>query len=304
MPFTDRSDLFASLEEEGVNLFVRHLMRQRPSLFNYATVYFEKHPSLLCAKIDAANKVKENGDPLFSVQEPIPILGVAPPISLNWSLQITDVEVDFHPGNTIELPKELGALDEQQLGLRMKACLGLDCPSKGLLEELLPGIEAEVSPRPPRENEDRDGDGKPDRPREEPKDEPDPYVPSTRELICVCLELYAVAHVEWGTIPGIEGEYAKPKLDGLEIVDIAPKELEGQLECYLETVLKLGLLPRVNTPIESLVLDITGLLADRGLELGQSVRIEPAAVPADVPNNPAIEDDSIKVFANLVVEEI
>ena len=37
MAFTDESDVFGSVHEDGINLVVRHLMRQRPSLFNYAT---------------------------------------------------------------------------------------------------------------------------------------------------------------------------------------------------------------------------------------------------------------------------
>jgi hypothetical protein len=37
MAFTDNADLFASVGEDGINLVVRHIMRQRPSLVNYGT---------------------------------------------------------------------------------------------------------------------------------------------------------------------------------------------------------------------------------------------------------------------------
>jgi hypothetical protein len=38
MAFTDRSDLFAAVHENGINATIGQLMLQRPSLFNYATI--------------------------------------------------------------------------------------------------------------------------------------------------------------------------------------------------------------------------------------------------------------------------
>ena len=40
MAFTDRSDLFAAVHENGINATIGQLMLQRPSLFNYATLLF------------------------------------------------------------------------------------------------------------------------------------------------------------------------------------------------------------------------------------------------------------------------
>ena len=74
MAFTDHGDLYGSIHEEGINLVVRHIIRQRPSLFNYGTAYFEDHPEQLCVKIDAAPEVREAGDPLFSEQAKLPTL--------------------------------------------------------------------------------------------------------------------------------------------------------------------------------------------------------------------------------------
>jgi len=67
-------------------------------------------------------------------------------------------------------------------------------------------------------------------------------------------------------------------------------------------VLRLGVLPRLIMPMESLVLDITRMLQDNGTAIGQHVTLVPAAVPADVPANPAVEDDQLKVFFNLKVD--
>ena len=40
MAFTDHSDLFAAVHENGINATIGQLMLQRPSLFNYATLLF------------------------------------------------------------------------------------------------------------------------------------------------------------------------------------------------------------------------------------------------------------------------
>src|SRR5206468_578776 len=96
-------------------------------------------------------------------------------------------------------------------------------------------------------------------------------------------------------------------LDCLEIVDlvtVTPTNLEDMLECYLRVVLRLGVLPRLIVPMENLVLDITRMLQDNDTPIGQHVTLVPAAVPADVPNNPAVEDDQLKVFFNLKVTAV
>ena len=72
------------------------------------------------------------------------------------------------------------------------------------------------------------------------------------------------------------------------------------LECYLRVVLRLGVLPRLIVPMQSLVLNITKMLQDNDTSIGQHVTWSrrPAT---DVPNNPAVEDDQLKVFFNLKV---
>lgn len=37
MAFTDSCDLYGALHEDGVNRMIRHITRQRPSPFNFAT---------------------------------------------------------------------------------------------------------------------------------------------------------------------------------------------------------------------------------------------------------------------------
>lgn len=66
-------------------------------------------------------------------------------------------------------------------------------------------------------------------------------------------------------------------------------------------MLRLGILPQLMVPLEKLVLDITAVMEEQGLQLGKQVNLEPSAAPGDVPNNPAVEDDTIKAFAKLTV---
>ena len=54
MALTSNCDLFVSVNEAGINQVVRHVMLQRPSLFNYGTVGVSRNLQLLCSPIDAA----------------------------------------------------------------------------------------------------------------------------------------------------------------------------------------------------------------------------------------------------------
>ena len=364
MAFTDHSDLFASVHEDGINLVVRHIMRQRPSLFNYATPAFSRNPELFCVRIEAAQTVLDAGNPLFTEQDPLPVLGAPVEIGLNFCLQLTDLQIDFHPGNAFELPPELAPLGAQRVALRMKACAGLGCPPEGVIEEVLPFIEELIFREQLESGDLEEGDDKKRTKlsagraslqpaakmvqgfdyspgafdmRLPPPDvffvrapetaffssgrlavppmavapfpggrlgrEKEVIILPAREMTCFCLELFAVGHFEWGTITGSEQQWLKPRLDGIEIVDLQPTPMENSIECYLATTLRLGVLPNLMVPMEKLILDITATLAEQGFEIGEQVTLEPAAVPGDVPNNPAIEGDLIKVFINLNVTE-
>lgn len=321
MAFTDHSDLFVAVHEDGINKVVRQIMHQRPSLFNYATAFFHQNPEFFCAKIEAAKSVVEAGNPLFTEIEPLPILGAPVPLGVNFCLQLTNAEIDFHPGNVFGLPPELGSLPAQRFALRVKACAGIDCPPKDIFDKLLPELERLIVERQllavGRVEEKEDEKSKEERERErlagaaasarmavfdrqsfKPRDV---FVLPTRELICFCLELFAIGHFEWGDVPGSGQKWLKPRLDALEVVDLHPPAMESAIECYLATVLRLGILPRAMVPMEKLVLDITAVMKDHGFNIGQQVNLVPSAVPGDVPNNPAVEQHQLKGFIKLTV---
>jgi hypothetical protein len=76
MAFTNHSGLFAAVHENGINATIGHLMRQRPSLFNYATLLFTQAlSSQFCVPIAPP----PGGGPLFTVEPQLPVLGALEP---------------------------------------------------------------------------------------------------------------------------------------------------------------------------------------------------------------------------------
>jgi len=272
MAFTDQCDLFGAVDEAGINLVVQHVMRQRPSLFNYGTQLVANNPELWCAPVDPIQTVLDRGNPIFTVEPPLPLVGTNGLIGLNFCIQLTKLEIDFHPGNVINLPPELGTLAEQHFALHCQVCGGIGCPPKDIIRFPIP-IDTHQ----------RDVAGIAVPPRE-------PVVIPTRELECFCLDLFAVCHVE---ITGPKGhQVLRPVLDGIELVDIKPEGLENSLECYLKMLLQLVVLPRLSIAIQKYIFEIPNLF---------SLAFSATPAPSEVPFNPAIEDDQMKVFVNLEV---
>jgi hypothetical protein len=312
MAFTDHSDLFAAVHENGINKTIGQLMLQRPSLFNYATLLFTQALSTqFCQPIAPP----PGGGPLFTVESQLPVLGAPQPLGLDWCLQLNNVSIDLYPGHTLTLPPELGPpLHPQHFALHLQACFGLACPDDLVVANLAAEMEAAVAksvlraaeppaPPPPTTTSPPFGGGgvQPALAAAAERAADARSVPSVN-VLCSCLDVFGVGHFEWGAVAGFPKEkFLKTRLDNLEIVDLVtdpPSNLESMLECYLKVVLRLGVLPRLIMPMQSLVLNITQMLQGNGTSIGQNVTLVPAT---DVPDNPDVEDDQIKVFFNLKV---
>jgi len=320
MAFTDNSDFYIAVHEGGINAVIKHVMRQRPSLFNYGTALIQAKPDLLCEAIEAAPGVTQ----LITVQPPLPLLG-ANNFALNYCFQLTHLEIEFHPGNVITLPSELNPpLGEQHFAFRARACGGLGCPSKndrplfdGLFDLDRFTLKQASSRR--RSNPDAISQALPFSARQaasqgrrlmspsgtrqnfvppisdfppvivtEVVDVPTTHVFPTRALSCFCLELLATGQ---GHIVGPAGnQKMNLELDDLEIVDLAPEGLENSLECYILLVANKVVLEQVNEAISNTLLSL--------IELGGSGSLKLSASTA-VPHNPAIEENQLKAFINL-----
>jgi hypothetical protein len=273
MALTDHCDIFASFHEDGFNAIIRHISQQRPSLFNYASLGIFANPALLCHPIKAHPVVALRGNPLMTRIDPLPIPGTA--FAMELAVQVVDVKIDFHPGKLFALPRELGPINPQRFAISMSVCIGLGCPRDLPLDRFI---------EPPKD--------RPDDRKDRNDKQPDPPTPlPTRELICFCLDVFAVGGFRIRFYNG--KPYLEPFLDRIEIVDIRPDKLESAIECYLELMLKLGVIPKLRILLERAPLEIIKNVA--------SVVVTPTPTSAAVPNNPAIEDDQLKAFVDLEV---
>ncbi len=295
MAFTDHSNVYAAAHEAGFNKIVRWFARYRPTLVNYGTAWVAQEPfRRLCQKPDVIQDIRDRGLAIVSVERPLPI--PTTPFGMNWSLQLTDLEIDFHPTSVFALPPELGErLEPQHFGLRLRACFGLGCPSRRL-EEVLDDLGArlgDVVEREVRDDREQRDDRKDRDDREKPPDVEKPLVPiPTDGLTCWCLEAFVVGRIVHRERSG--RHRVELELQGLELVDIAPDPLESIVECYARTVIKLVLLPRLSFELRAYTLGASDYLG--------AVTVEPAlGGPNPAPHNPAVEDDQVKIYLNVGV---
>jgi hypothetical protein len=274
MAFTDNCDLFASFHEDGFNRLISHAMRQRPSLFNYATASIVQNPQFLCEVIEPHPVVSKRGNPFVTVEQPLPIVGSN--FALEFAVQLRKLTLDFHPGDEFQLPPELAPLQPQRMGIKLRFCAGLGCPPDEIIDRLIPPpTNPDARPNPT-------GAG----PTGNEQVRPLPF----RRLLCFCLDVYVTGGVAiksyWGK-PWLE-----PFLTGVEIVDVSPQNLEQSLECYIKLLLKLVILPKLRLILDSISFNI-GQLA--------TVTIVPAPITVAIPDNPAIEEDQLKAFVNVEI---
>lgn len=273
MPFTSNCEVFASVHEDAVNRVARHVQRQRPSKFNYATAdirawAMRQKPPRLCNTIAFAPEVLEFGNPLIEEIDPLPVPGSNPPLALGFCLQLALVGVDFFPGKTLQLPPELGALVAGQFAIQAKVCGAIGCPD---LErsKLVPHV-------PPSRGRDEKG-----------RDPGPPRVIPFDALKCFCIDAFVVGSLQFQGA-GIDA-VLMPGLKGLELVDIKPDGLESSIECALRVMAQMVVLPMLRVPVKTLAIPFIN-----------NTTIVPVPAPGVSPN-PAIDQDQLQVFLGLEV---
>jgi len=191
--FTDNCDLFVAVHEDGVNRVIQHIMRQRPSWFNYASADVASNRELWCnPRVQFTKDVIKYGNPIFKVEPPFPVFGSdSPAVFIGFCAQVTKAQIDFHPGNKIVLPPELGQLAPQHFSLMFEVCAGLVCPQEGEIDRIpiggfqqAPATVAE-SQRPP--------------------------VLLHGKPLCFCIDVFVVGHFEH-----TPGDLLLGKVDGID----------------------------------------------------------------------------------------
>jgi hypothetical protein len=261
---TDNCDVYVAVHEAGLNQVLKHVTRQRPSMVNIGSPAVVANPRLACAEVDAHPVVIQRGNPLIGVGPDVPVLLTS--YLMEYVVQLTALQVDFSPGDVFALPGEIDPLGDQRFAVRVKVCGGLGCPSGEAFDRLVFGQRGDRGQKD--------------------------LLPF-RAVECLCVEGFGTGGVDF---VGPNGDQRiRGRLDALEIVDIGPAGLEEAIECYIETAIRLGLLPRLGVPVVQLTEDLIGLAR---------VTVEPTPNSPAVPNNPALEDDQIKVLLDLSVAPV
>lgn len=272
MGFTDHCALYGAVGEAGVNRVIGDIMRQRPSLFNYATTDIAHNPKLWCAEVPHTQDVINYGNPLVTIVDPLPILGAdAPPVAVGFIAQLTRAEIDFFPGNTIALPAGLNPpLLDQRFSLLLRFCGAIECPSEDSIGRVPVGG-----------------------PGEDPSSVfvPDKQIVLQGKLNCFCLDVVAVGHISEVTAAGVPSLLTQ--VDDLEVVGVAPEGLEANIVCYLKTTVNVVLREKLTIAIKTLMLSFS--LFGLG-----TVVLSPTPNPP-IANNPAIEDDQLKAFMTMTI---
>ncbi len=259
MTFTQFSDFYVAVQDACINRILRHVMLQRPSLFNYGSIQPATNPLPICRAIPAVPAVLRAGNPLMTEMDPLPVLmtPAIPAITLDYIVQLTKGAVDFFPGNVISLPPELNPpLADQNFAVHFEVCAGLICQPR---TRLWP-----TPLRPVR------GDKRTD-------------------ITCFCLGLFATGSLSIVGQPG--NQSISMNVSGIEIPELKPDGLEEAIECYALLVMNRGILPKAAEAISAVAFHAISLPEGLGsLTLSGSTA---------VPHNPAVEENQFKAFINL-----
>lgn len=320
MALTDHSDIYSALHEDGMDRIVGHLMRKRPSLFNYGTERLVDAAAggrverrSLCASVDYAPEVLKRvgqpipadaDSPLMTEQDPLPVLGTDDLVALDYCVQVTDMELDFPPedvdGDGPVVSDD--GLGPQQFAASVVVCAGLACP------------------------DDDEFDGIADRLAElreayDDLDDPDrrealglPIVPEPETVHCFCLRVAVVGSVELvdrGAVSPVLVIEQSPHLaiDEIRIESFedekfsVPGGVAASIECYLRSFVQLGLLPTLSRTLEEVIpktLEMEFVVFD--LEAARATVSLPTSEA--IPNNPALEDDEFRMYVDVDLEAV
>lgn len=268
MAFTDNCDVFIAVHEDGVNLVIQHVMRQRPSWFNFATADVANNPRLWCSRPQFTIDVTNRGNPIFHVEPPVPFIGAdSPPAAIGFCAQLTKALIDFHPENKVALPGELHPpLPAQRFAMQFRICGGLECAPDEEIDVIPVGGTDQNSITGAAGGNDKTVvlRGRPD---------------------CFCLDVFVIGHFEFAS------GFVLGKVDDIDIVDIKPDQLEDNVNCYVKTAANIILREKLTIALDVFHFSIFNLA---------TVVLTPTGNPP-VPNNPAIEDDELKVFITMTV---
>jgi len=266
------ADLYAAITDDAVNRIINFLHARAPYLFNYVAPTVKPQLDdkgrfigfvdnwLTCSPV-APNPPP--GVPSYRRIPPFSLPGIA--VKLPCSIQLVDVNIDFHPSDAVTLPVELAPpLAEQRFAIQAMVQFGLACVPPAAVQ--LPNMQFYAVDFPIQRL---------------------PVLP-VDSLICFLVEVFATGHLLVDTSAGPPPlQQIKLAVDGLEIVDIAPSGLEQAVECYLVAMLKGAILPSLVLALQTIPINTLGLTS-----------VTPT-LTGGLPNNPAVEQNELRVWLDL-----
>lgn len=226
MTFTHYSDIYVAVQDAGINRSLKHIMAQRPSLFNYGSVLPATNPMPVCREIRTVPRVVQANNPLISRTDPLPIIQT--PITLDYIVQLTGGMIYFFPGNAFSLPPELDPpLKEQQFAINFKVCAGLICQSWNSVLSF------------PSNSKKEEGD-----------------------IDCLCLNVFATGGFGIAGIPG--KQTVSMNISGIEIPELKLEGLEKMIGCYALLTLNQGIFPQIMDAISTLAFNAINLPKSMG----------------------------------------
>lgn len=263
------ADLYGAITDDAVNRIINFLHARAPYLFNYVA------PSVRLQADDAGNVTgfvdnwltcseaapdPPPGVPRYRRIPPIPLPGIA--VKLPCSIQLIDLNIDFHPSDAVALPVELvPPLADQRFAIQAMVQFGLACvPASAVKTTNLRFYTHDIPVTRL------------------------PVLP-VESLHCFLVQVFAVGHL---TVTGAApAQQIKLEVDGIEIVDISPGGFEQAVECYLVAMLKGAILPQLVLALQTIPVKTLGI---------QSVT---PTLTGGLPNNPAIEQNKLRVWLDL-----
>ena len=210
------ADLYAAITDDAVNRIINFLHARAPYLFNYVAPTIKAQYDdkgrfigfvdnwLTCSDVAPD---PPPGVPRYRRIPPFSLPGVA--VKLPLSIQLIDVNIDFHPGDILTLPNELNPpLQEQRFAVQAIVQVGVACIPEAAVK---PPIQQYYT-----------------------HDVPTSQLPvlPVESLVCFLVQIFATGHLYMVPQPGPPPKQdIKLAVDGLEIADIAPGGLEQAVEC-------------------------------------------------------------------------
>lgn len=266
------ADLFGAVTDDAVNRIINFAHARAPYLFNYvaptlqavlndqgAIVGFQEL-WLTCSPVpDPPPNV-----PKYRRMKPFQLPGI--PVKLPFSLQLIDLNLDFHPSDAVTLPVELGPpLAAQRFALEATVQFGLACVPPQIISALANQTFAAVN-------------------------QVQVSILPVTTLDCFLLKVVATGHLTVKPpAPGSGStvEEIRLEIDGIEIVDLSPVGLEHVVECYVTAMLKGYVLPKTVLALQQVAVNTLGVKA-----------VKPS-LSTGLPNNPAIEQNQVRVWLDL-----